>query len=160
MACPAHTLRWCSSCHLFPSRTLKHDESISIRIQPVLGGYSSDGASFAFCNLGLGVREARAFLATGVLATAADPICAECSLAPMTSAMNPHADLLLHSRHPHCSWHSPLSRLQRQSILSEESTSLLFLNSVALFGRHGASWFAGIGNGPSFLDGLGDASRD
>lgn len=139
MACPAHTLRWRSSRHLFPSRTVSHGESISIRIRFVIGGYSCDGGSFALCNLGLGAREARAFLATGVLAIAADPVHAKCSLAPMASAMNPHADLLLHSRHPYCSRHSPLSRLQCQPILSEESTSLLFLESVVLFGRHGAS---------------------
>ena len=32
MACPAHTLRWGSSCHFFPSRTMHHGESIRLLV--------------------------------------------------------------------------------------------------------------------------------
>ena len=160
MACPTHTLRRCSSCHLFSSCAMYHGESISLLVQRVTGGDAFGSQSFAFGNLGLGAREARAFLASGVLTIAADPVGAESGLTPMAGAMDPHADLLLHSRQCYCGRHSPLSWLQCQSILCEKSASLLFLDSVALFGRRSASWFAGSGNGPVFLDDLGDASRD
>ena len=160
MACSAHPLRRRFSCHFLGNWPVLHGESISLLILPVIGGDSPKGNSFALGNLGLAARELWAFLAPVMLTVTANPVRAECRLAPMASAMNPHANLLLHSGHPYRGWYSPLSRFQCQSIFSEESTSFLFLHCVVLFSRHGASGSAECGNGLGFFDDLGDASRD
>ena len=160
VACPAHPLRRRSSCHFLATWPVQHGESISLLIQPVIGGDSPNGGSFALGNLGLGARKLRALLAPVVLTVTADPVRAECRLTPMAIAMNPHANLLLHSGHPYRGRYSPLSRFQGQSIFSEESASFLFLHCVVLFSRHGASGSGDSGNGLAFFDDLGGASRD
>ena len=95
-----------------------------------------------------------------MLTMAADPVRAECSLAAMAGAMDPHANWLLNPGHSNGDRHSPLSRLQCQSIFGKESTSFFFLDDVILFGCHGDSRFADSGGGLAFFDGLGDASGD
>ena len=160
MACPAHPLCRRFSCHFLGSWPVLHGESISLLILPVIGGDSPDGESFSLGNLGLAARKLRAFLAPVMLTVTANPVRAKCRLTPMASPMDPHANLLLHSGHPYRGRYSPLSRLQRQSIFSEESASFLFLHCVVLFSRHGASGSADSGYGLGFFDDLGDASRD
>lgn len=154
MACPTHTLRRRSSCHLFPSCAVCHGEAISLLVQPVIGGDSPNGSSFALGSLGPGARKLRTFLATSVLTMAADSVGAECRLTAVAVTMDPHANLFLHSRHACRGGYSPLSRLQCHSIFGKESTGLLFLDCIALLGRHGGFGFAGSGNGPVFFDDL------
>lgn len=137
-----------------------YGESIRLLAQPVIGGDSSNGKSLSLGRFRFAAGELRAFLATGVLTMAADPVGAECRLAAMAGAMDPHANLLLHSGHSFRGRHRPLSNLQCQSVFRKESARLLFLDCVALFGGHGAFGFASRGRGPVFLDDLRDASRD
>lgn len=137
-----------------------HGESIRLLAQPVIGGDSSSGNSLSLGILGFAAGELRAFLATGVLTMAADPIGAKCRLAAMAGAVDPHANLFLHSGQSFRDRHRPLSNLQCQSVFFKESARLLLLDCVALFGGHGAFGFADIGRGPSLLDDLRNASRD
>ena len=160
MTCPAHTLRWCFTDHFFGSCTVPHSERTGLLVQLIIGRDSPSGECFALWLFGLGARKSRAFLATGVLTMGAGPVGTERCLATMAGAMDPHSNLFFDSRYTYSGRHNPLSRLQRQSVFSEESSSLLLLDSVILFGRHGDPRFAGNGNGSILFDDLGYTSRD
>lgn len=127
MAGPAHPLRWSFPGHFFPGCAMDHGERASLLAWPVIGNAASDGKSFALGSAGVCSRKARALLAACVLTIAADLVCTERSLASMAGAVDPHANLLLHSWYSYSGRHCPLSGLQCQSILGEESASLLFL---------------------------------
>lgn len=77
VASSAHALRRQPSRHHLSRRTVWHCQRVIALGGAIINHDTSGGRSLALLDLGLGPRETRAFLATGVLTVAAEPVMAE-----------------------------------------------------------------------------------
>ena len=160
MACPAHPLGRVLARQLLSSSTVRHCQGVGTLLSTIVNSDASNGLSFALQILSSLARVSWAFLAAGVLAIAADPFCSKQSLAAMAGTVDPHANLLLHSRYTICVRHSPFTRLQSQSVLGEHSACLLLLDSAVFLRSHADAWLDGCGRRLIVLYDLGYLSGD
>ena len=159
MACPAHALRGALASHLFSSGRMRHCQWIESRLGAVINSNASDGLAFALVLGGL-ARISRAFLATSVLAIAANSFGSKRCLAAVAGAVDSHTDLLLHPWCTICIRCSPLARLQSQPIFGEHGARLLLLHCTVLLRSHGRARLEGHRSRFAVLDDLGDLGRN
>ena len=102
----------------------------------IISANGSSSSAFAFGDFGLRARVARTFLATSVLAIAADAFRTECCLATVARAVNSHANLLFDPWYTCSLRFGPLTGLQSQSVPGKQHASFLLLCSAGLLRVH------------------------